>query len=88
MTETLLSIVASYGVWVVLCSAYISCLAVPIPTALVMLSAGAFAAAGDLDIYAVFAASLIGAILGDQTGFALGRIGGTRRGCGRGGSCS
>jgi membrane-associated protein len=78
MTETLLSIVASYGVWVVLCSAYISCLAVPIPTALVMLSAGAFAAAGDLDIYAVFAASLIGAILGDQTGFALGRFGGTR----------
>ncbi len=78
MTDTLLSFVASYGVWVVFCSAYISCLAVPIPTAVVMLSAGAFAASGDLNIATVFAASLGGAILGDQTGFSLGRFGGTK----------
>lgn len=78
MSEALLAIVASYGVWVVFGSAYISCLAVPIPTALVMLSAGAFAASGDLSLPLVLTAALAGAILGDQTGFALGRFGGTR----------
>lgn len=78
MSESFLNVVASYGVWVVFASAYVSCLAVPIPTALVMLSAGAFAASGDLSLAMVFAAALVGAILGDQTGFALGRFGGAR----------
>ncbi|WP_163272578.1 DedA family protein [Chelativorans alearense] len=82
MTETMFAMVASYGVAVILLSAYFSCLGVPVPTAFVMLAGGAFVASGDLDGASVLGAALIGAVLGDQTGFNIGRIGGatlTRR---------
>lgn len=73
MTETLLTLTGTYGVWVVVVSAYLSCLAVPIPTALVMLAAGAFAAAGDLSFSTLLAAGWAAAVLGDQTGYWIGR---------------
>lgn len=76
MTETFLTLTATYGVWIVMASAYLSCLALPIPTALVMLAAGAFAAAGDLTFSTLLAAALIAAILGDQTGYWIGRLAG------------
>ena len=42
MMDSVLSLVSIYGVLIVAISAYLSCLLVPIPTSLVMLSAGAF----------------------------------------------
>lgn len=78
MTEAFLSLTASYGIWVVVICAYLSCLAVPIPTALVMLAAGAFAATGDLTFGDVLAAGLLAATLGDQTGYWIGRRAGPR----------
>lgn len=76
MTETFLGIVASWGAYAVALSAYLSCLLVPIPTALVMLAGGAFAASGDLSLSAVLAAGWIAAVLGDQTGYQIGRLAG------------
>lgn len=73
MTETFLSIVATYGVFAVAVSSFLSCLLVPIPTALVMLAGGAFAAAEDLVLVQVLAFAWLGAVLGDQTGFHIGR---------------
>lgn len=73
MTETLLSLVAEWGAWAVALSAFLSCLLVPIPTALVMLAGGAFAAAGDLSLNSVLAAAWLAAILGDQAGYQMGR---------------
>lgn len=76
MTETVFSLVSSYGLWVVAASAFISCLAVPVPTALIMLAAGAFAAAGDLVLWQVWLSGWLAALAGDNTGFHLGRWGG------------
>lgn len=76
MTETLFALVSTYGLWVVAASAFLSCLALPIPTSAVMLGAGAFAASGDFVLWQVLAAAWVAAVLGDQTGFQIGRIGG------------
>ena len=73
MTEAFLSIVATYGVFAIAVSSFLSCLLVPIPTALVMLAGGAFAAAEDLVLAQVLAFAWLGAVLGDQTGFHIGR---------------
>lgn len=74
--DTVFALVSSYGALVVLASAYLSCLAVPIPTSLMMLAAGAFAAVGDLLLWQVAGAAYAGAVAGDQTGFRIGRMGG------------
>lgn len=76
MTETLFGYVAVYGLPAVALSAFLSCLALPIPTFAVMLAAGAFAAAGDLVLWQVLAAAFAGAVAGDQTGYQIGRWGG------------
>lgn len=76
MTDWLLSLVPQYGVWLLVASTYLSCLALPIPASLLMLAAGGFAAAGDLSMTAAVAGALAGAVAGDQTGFFAGRMGG------------
>lgn len=76
MTETFLALVAAWGAYAVALSAYLSCLLVPIPTALVMLAGGAFAAAGDLSLSSVLFAAWLAAVLGDQTGYQIGRLAG------------
>lgn len=76
MTETVFELVSTYGVWVVAMSAFVSCLAVPVPTALVMLAAGAFAASEDLSLWQVWLAGWLAALAGDNTGYQLGRWGG------------
>jgi membrane protein DedA with SNARE-associated domain len=78
MSDTFLSLTATYGVWIVVLSAYLSCLAVPIPTALVMLAAGAFAAVGEFEFSTLLPLAWGAAVLGDQTGYWIGRKTGTR----------
>jgi membrane-associated protein len=73
MTETLLGLVVVWGGYAVALSAFLSCLLVPIPTALVMLAGGAFAASEDLSLSSVLAAAWAGAVLGDQAGYRIGR---------------
>ena len=75
MSESLFALVSDWGPVLIFASAYLSCLAVPIPTSLMMLSGGAFVASGDLLLWQVVAAALTGAILGDQTGYLIGRHG-------------
>lgn len=77
MTEIAFGLVASYGIALILAATYLSCLGLPVPTSFVMLAGGAFVASGDLSAANVLAAALAGAVLGDQTGYHLGRIGGT-----------
>ncbi|MBV7394839.1 DedA family protein [Mameliella sediminis] len=76
MSDAIFALVAGYGLWVVAGSAFLSCLLVPVPTALVMLAAGAFAAAGDLSLGQVFLAGWLAALAGDNAGYQLGRWGG------------
>lgn len=77
LSETVFALVAAWGPLVIFASAFLSCLALPIPTSLMMLTGGAFAATGDLTLWQVVAAAWIGAVLGDQAGYAIGRFGGT-----------
>ncbi|WP_424943242.1 DedA family protein [Aliiroseovarius crassostreae] len=74
--DTVFSLLTSYGPGVVFASAVLSCLALPIPTSLMMLAGGAFAAVGDLNLIDVVAAAFFGAVIGDQAGYAIGRWGG------------
>ena len=77
MTETVFALVSSWGPWVIFASAFLSCLALPIPTSLMMLTGGAFVASGDLALWEVVAAAWTGAVLGDQAGYLIGRFGGS-----------
>ena len=76
MTEAVLALVPLYGLGLIAGATFLSCLALPMPASLVMLSAGGFAAAGDLVLWQTVLAAWLGAIMGDQLGYVLGRIGG------------
>lgn len=76
MTDWLLALVPTYGLWLIAASTFASCVALPIPASILMLAAGGFAASGDLVLGQVILAALSGAVIGDQIGFWLGRRGG------------
>jgi membrane-associated protein len=73
MTDILMALVPDYGVWLLGVVTFLSCLAIPVPSSLLMVAGGAFAAGGDLSLMAIGGAAYGGAVAGDQTGFALGR---------------
>jgi membrane protein DedA with SNARE-associated domain len=73
LSEALFSLVADHGLWIIVTATFLSCLALPIPSSLIMLAGGAFAAAGDLDLASVAGMAWVGAVLGDQTGYLIGR---------------
>lgn len=76
MTETLLALVPTYGIWLVFFSLLLSCLALPLPSSILMMAAGGFAATGDLQLWQVQVAGLAGFIVGDQAAYAIARGGG------------
>jgi membrane protein DedA with SNARE-associated domain len=76
MAEILFGYVSTYGLPIIAIAAFLSCLAVPIPTFAVMLAGGAFAASSDLTLWQVIFVAYVAAISGDQVGFNLGRWGG------------
>ena len=65
-----------HGSVVMFLAALLSCAGAPIPTSAMMLASGALIAAGDMALATVFAATLVGAMIGDQIGYFLGRTGG------------
>ncbi|MFC5738136.1 DedA family protein [Sinirhodobacter huangdaonensis] len=76
-----------YGPALLGITTFLSCLALPVPSSLMMIAAGAFVASGDLSLPMVAATAYAGAVTGDQLGFLLGRRAGrflpkpgTRRG--------
>ncbi len=77
MNETLTALVPVYGLWLVASVTFLSCLAVPVPSSLLMIAAGSFAAAGDLSLTSITIAAFAGASVGDQVGFSIGRRGST-----------
>lgn len=73
ITDWLLALVPVYGPWLLGVTTFLSCLAIPVPSSLMMIASGAFVASGDLDLLTVAGAAFGGAVLGDQLGFTLGR---------------
>lgn len=78
LTDALMDLLPLWGPWLLAAVTFGSCLALPLPASLMVLTAGGVAAAGDLALWAVFLAALGGALTGDQTAYALGRAGGRR----------
>ncbi|NNL18467.1 MAG: DedA family protein, partial [Boseongicola sp.] len=73
MTETILDLMTRYGVFILFVVTFLSCLCVPIPSSLMMLAGGSFAATGDLNTVATVVAAFSGAVAGDNTGYLLAR---------------
>ena len=73
MTAWLLALVPQYGLWLLAATTFLSCLALPFPASILMLTAGGFAAAGDLGLWQAFLAAAAGGIAGDQLGYWAGR---------------
>lgn len=76
MTDWLLALVPTYGLWLLALTTFLACLALPVPCSIMMLTAGGFAAAGDLVLWQVVAAALGGSVVGDQIGYRIGAWGG------------
>jgi membrane protein DedA with SNARE-associated domain len=68
--------VAAYGAFALFASIYLESFGAPVPGESVLVAASVLAARGDLAIIAVVAAAWLGAVLGDSTGYAIGRVGG------------
>lgn len=73
MSELALGLVADYGVGIVFVVTFLSCLALPVPSSLLMMAAGGFAAAGDLVLGAVAGAAFTGAVIGDNSDYWIAR---------------
>jgi membrane-associated protein len=78
MTDALLALVPTYGVWLVLMALPLSCLALPVPSSILVMAAGSFASAGDLVLWQVQAAAFAGFVLGDQMAYGVARSAGPR----------
>lgn len=68
--------VTQYGVWAVFVVIYLESLGAPLPGETLLVTASLLAQRGDLDLVHLSAAVLIGAVLGDSTGYLIGRSGG------------
>lgn len=76
MTDTFLSLIPNYGVWLILVSVTLSCLALPVPSSIMLMVAGGFAAAGDFAFWQLVLCAYGGFLLGDQIAFWLARYAG------------
>ena len=76
MTDWLLALVPTYGLWLLAVVTFLACLALPVPCSILMLTAGGFVATGDLVLWQVMGSAISGAVLGDQVGYRVGYHGG------------
>lgn len=76
MLETLFAYFARYGYFVVFFGVMLENAGLPIPGETILLAAGFFAAQGHFQLWAVMAIAALGAVIGDNVGFAIGhRVG-------------
>jgi membrane protein DedA with SNARE-associated domain len=68
--------IVAYGAIVVFILIYIESFGAPVPGETAVITAGLLAAHGELHIVPLFIAVLLGSILGDSTGYLIGRTGG------------
>lgn len=74
MTGQLLEFLTSYGLPAAALLLAAAQFGLPLPTSLALLTLGALAGNGDADLETAFTWALCGATLGDQAGFAVGRL--------------
>ena len=74
----LLNWLQAFGYPVIWLAIYVASAGFPIPSALVLLAAGAFAQAGDFNIFLLAMLAITASVSGDSTGYFVGRRWGTR----------
>lgn len=67
-----------YGYPILWLAVFVSAAGIPLPTSLVLLAAGAFAASGDFNLPILIAVSISAFIAGDNLGYLLGRLWGSK----------
>ena len=78
LLSLLLTFLQSYGYIALWITVYVAAVGIPIPITLLLLAAGAFAALGDFNLALLFVISFSALICGDNTGYWIGRIWGSR----------
>jgi membrane protein DedA with SNARE-associated domain len=73
MLSLLLSYFDSYGYWVVLFGVMLENAGLPVPGETILLAAGFFASQGHFSVPLVILVAAIGAVLGDNAGYYIGR---------------
>ncbi|MBM6595477.1 DedA family protein [Microvirga sp. BT291] len=68
--------ITTYGVWALFVILYFESFGVPLPGESALFTCSLLAVRGDLAIGHVFLAAWIGGVLGDSTGYLIGRFGG------------
>ena len=72
MTETILSLVPTYGLPFLFGIAVLAASGVPVSSSLALLVTGAFIASGELGLTESYLTALAGAVIGDQIGYQIG----------------
>jgi membrane protein DedA with SNARE-associated domain len=67
-----------YGLWAVLTLVLVEDFGIPVPGETVLIAAAVFAGSGRLNVFAVALVGFAAAVLGDNIGYAIGRLGGRR----------
>ncbi len=78
LLSLLLTFLQSYGYVALWITVYVAAVGIPIPITLLLLAAGAFAALGDFNVLLLFIISFSALVCGDNTGYWIGRIWGSR----------
>jgi membrane protein DedA with SNARE-associated domain len=76
LQTTLTSALSTYGAIAVFISVLLAAVGVPLPVSFLLIAAGSFIEAGELDFWPIIIAATIGACIGDHLGYLIGRYGG------------
>jgi membrane-associated protein len=78
LLSLLLTFFQSYGYLALWITVYVAAVGIPVPITLLLLAAGAFAALGDFNMLLLFIISFSALVCGDNTGYWIGRIWGSK----------
>lgn len=73
MSDVIIGLVPVYGPYLVFGVIFLASLAAPLPASLLTLTAGSFAASGDLSFGVILTTAFLAFVLGDQVAFAIAR---------------
>ena len=78
MTDTIIALIPDYGLFLLFGVVSLACLAFPLPSSVLVLTSGAFAASGDLTLWQVVTVAFVAFALGDQIAFGIAAKAGPR----------
>ncbi len=76
MTDLLMQLITDYGLIILSVSILLACMAVPVPSSVLLVLSGAFVGSGDMDLTQVLLVAFLSAVVGDQLAYGLGKLGG------------